>query len=65
MTCPGVCPGAGSTSMRVVDGVHAVEQDRLAGFDHRQHAVAIGAAALRVGICRRIAPRIAVLVLGT
>ena len=48
---------------RVLDGVAAVEQKCLAGFDHREHAVAIGAAALRVAIRRRIAPRIPVLVL--
>jgi hypothetical protein len=45
-------PGRRLDHKRVVDGMHAVEQDRLAGLDHRQHAVAIGTAALRIGIRR-------------
>ena len=57
--------GGGLDQHRVVDRVRAVEQHRLAGLDHRQHAVAIGAAALRVGVRRGVATRIAVFVLGT
>ena len=49
---------------RIVDRVRAVEQNRLPGLDHRQHAVAVGAAALRVGVRRGVATRIAVFVLG-
>ena len=41
-------PGRGLDQHRVVDRVRAVEQYGLAGLDHRQHAVAIGAPALRV-----------------
>ena len=60
----GRVPGRGLDQHRVVDRVRAVEQHGLAGLDHRQHAVAIGAAALRVGVRRRVATRIAVFVLG-
>ena len=52
--------GGGLDEHRVVDRVRAVEQHRLAGLDHRQHAVAIGAAALRVGVRRGVATRVAV-----
>ena len=46
--------GRGLDQHRVVDRVRAVEQQGLAGLDHRQHAVPIGAAALRVGVRRGV-----------
>ena len=55
--------GRGLDQHGVIDRMLALEQDRLSGFDHRQDAVAIRDAALRVCIRRRIAARVAVIVL--
>src|SRR5262245_11330989 len=48
---------------RIVDGVRAINQFRLAGLNHGNYAVAIGIAALRVAIRLWILARIAPFVL--
>src|SRR6516225_2810099 len=55
--------GRGNDRQDVVDRIVPVDENSLPSLDHRQHAVAIGAATLKVRVRRRIAARIADLVL--